>query len=209
LSTQNINSEESKNLLIVDLTFRFLKVVTVSTSIFFVINTYCGTLNGIVVDVHDGDTLTIKSGATRTKVRLAGIDAPELNQFFGVESRNSLRSLALNKEVQIETLKYDKYKRLIGRVLIDGKDLNLEQLKSGAAWVYLAYSAALKGQDLNIYINAESNAQLDGLGLWNNHAPTAPWVWRQRSTFIPPAYPSHADPNPISFVTPRFGPVSF
>ena len=100
MSTQNINTEESKNLLIVDLSIRFLKVVTVSTSIFFVINTYCGTLNGIVVDVHDGDTLTIKSGATRTKVRLAGIDAPELNQFFGVESRNSLRSLAINKEVQ-------------------------------------------------------------------------------------------------------------
>jgi endonuclease YncB( thermonuclease family) len=140
--------------------------------------------NGVVVDVHDGDTLTVKTGSTRTKVRLAGIDAPELNQFFGVESRNSLRSLAFNKEVQIETLKYDKYKRLIGRVMVDGKDLNLEQLKSGAAWVYLAYSAALKRQDRNIYIIAESNAQLDGLGLWKNQAPVAPWIWRQKITSL-------------------------
>ena len=102
-----------------------------------------------------------------------------------MESRNALRSLALNKEVQIETLNYHKYKRLIGRVMFDGKDLDLEQLKSGAAWVYLANSAALKGQDRTNYINAESNAQLFGWGLWNNQEPTPPWVWRQRNTFIP------------------------
>lgn len=154
-------------------TFAFIVVV------FSFATSWGGVIQGEVVAVHDGDTLTVKSGVTRTKVRLAGIDAPELNQFFGVESRNSLRLLALSKEVQIETLKYDKYKRLIGRVMVDGKDLNLEQLKSGAAWVYLAYSASLKRQDRNIYINAESNAQLDGLGLWRNQKPTPPWVWRK------------------------------
>jgi endonuclease YncB( thermonuclease family) len=188
---------------------KFIAVISSVCALLLTHHAYPFTINGVVVDVHDGDTLTVKSGATRTKVRLAGIDAPELNQFFGVESRNSLRLLALSKEVQIETLNYDKYKRLIGRVMFDGKDLNLEQLKSGAAWVYLANSAALKGQDRTNYINAESNAQLLGWGLWSNQEPTPPWVWRQRDTFIPPAYPSHAEPNPISFVTPRFGPVSF
>ena len=135
--------------------------------------------SGVVVAVHDGDTLTVKSGSTRTKVRLAGIDAPELNQSFGIESRNSLRSLVLHKEVQIEAQKLDKYKRLVGRVFIEHKDINLEQLKSGAAWMYLTHTASLKRRDRTIYINAESTAQLDGLGLWINQDSTPPWVWRK------------------------------
>ena len=147
--------------------------------VFYIAKAQSAVLQGEVIAVHDGDTLTVKSGSTRTKVRLTGIDALELHQLFGVESRTSLRSLALNKEVQIETLKYYKYKRLIGRVMVDGKDLNLLQLKSGDAWVCLTYSASIKGQDLVNYMNAQSAAQFVGIGLWRNQKPTPPWVWRK------------------------------
>lgn len=157
-----------------------LKLMTILLMLAFVTqNALAISFNGVVVDVHDGDTLTIESGSTRTKVRLAGIDAPELNQIFGIESRNSLRSLVLHKEVQIEAKKLDRYRRLVGRVLVEHKDINLEQLKSGAAWLYVTHSAALKRRDRTMYINAESSAQLEGLGLWINQEPTPPWVWRQ------------------------------
>lgn len=168
---------KNPNRLLKNLFTEFSKTVAVITLL--VTNAHGATFSGIVVDVHDGDTLTVKSGATRTKVRLAGIDAPELNQFFGIESRNSLRSLVLHKEVQIEAQKLDRYKRLVSRVFIEQKDINLEQLKSGAAWMYLTHTASLKRRDRTIYINAESTAQLDGLGLWINQDSTPPWVWRK------------------------------
>lgn len=147
--------------------------------VFYIATAQSAVLQGEVIAVHDGDTLTVKSGSTRNKVRLTGIDALELHQLFGIESRNSLRSLVLHKEVQIEAQKLDGYKRLLGRVFIELKDINLEQLKSGAAWVYLTHSAALKRRDRTICINAESSAQLEGLGLWINQEPTPPWVWRK------------------------------
>lgn len=45
------------------------------------------TAEGLVVSVHDGDTLTVLVGKQQIKVRLAEIDAPELGQPYGQRSR--------------------------------------------------------------------------------------------------------------------------
>lgn len=78
-------------------------------------------LIGTVSAVHDGDTFTIKTATSQQKVRLAGIDAPELDQPFGVESRGYLRKVVLHKLVSIETVKNDKYGRVIGKLTHDGR----------------------------------------------------------------------------------------
>ena len=82
----------------------------------------------------DGDTITVlDSTNTQHKIRLSGIDAPEKSQPFGNRSKQSLRDLVFSKAVSVDTDKRDKYKRNVGKVLVDGVDANLEQIKRGMA----------------------------------------------------------------------------
>ncbi|MFZ1642126.1 MAG: thermonuclease family protein [Candidatus Contendobacter sp.] len=70
------------------------------------------TLTGRVVGVHDGDTLTLLvAGNRQVKVRLAGIDAPELAQPFGQKSKQSLSKLAFNQPATVAVSKIDDYGR--------------------------------------------------------------------------------------------------
>ena len=86
------------------------------------------TVNGEVVQIQDGDTLTIKTGRDRLrKVRLADIDAPEMGQPFGKVARRLAVDLALEKTVRVDYTFKDKYDRLIGEVFLpDSKLLNEE-----------------------------------------------------------------------------------
>ena len=83
-------------------------------------------LLGVVVAVYDGDTITLKNDSGQKKIRLAGIDAPELKQPYGVESRSALRQAVLDKVVLVDTSRNDKYGRAIGNVILDGQDINLK-----------------------------------------------------------------------------------
>jgi endonuclease YncB( thermonuclease family) len=92
------------------------------------------TLTGKVVGVSDGDTITVLDAAkTQHKIRLAGIDAPEKAQPFGQKSKEHLSDSVFGKQVQVEYTKTDKYGRTVGKVLVNGMDANLEQIKAGFA----------------------------------------------------------------------------
>lgn len=68
------------------------------------------TLAGRVVGVHDGDALTLLvEGNRQVKVRLAGIDAPELSQPYGQKAKQTLSALAFGKEARVESAGPDKY----------------------------------------------------------------------------------------------------
>ena len=73
-------------------------------------------LQAEVVAVTDGDTVrvTIKDGSAPFKVRLHGIDAPELDQEFGVESRDKLVALLAGKSIFVDILCVDRYGRQVG-----------------------------------------------------------------------------------------------
>jgi endonuclease YncB( thermonuclease family) len=92
------------------------------------------TIEGRVVGVADGDTITVlDDNKVLHKIRLAGIDAPEKKQPFGQRSKQRLSDLVFDKAVTVETNKRDKYRREVGKVLVDGTDANLEQVKRGMA----------------------------------------------------------------------------
>lgn len=98
------------------------------------------TLTGRVVGVSDGDTITVIDNTnTQFKIRLAGIDAPEKKQAFGQVSKKALSDLVFGKQVNVEYDKQDRYGRTIGKVLVNGTDANLEQVKQGLAWFYRKY----------------------------------------------------------------------
>ena len=88
---------------------------------------HADTLYGRVVRVSDGDTITVLDENNRQhKARLTGIDAPEKCQPFYNLSRQYLADLVFQKNVAISYHKFDRNGRVLGKVLVDGRDINLE-----------------------------------------------------------------------------------
>ncbi len=140
------------------------------------------TLTGRVVGISDGDTLTLLDNEHRQhKIRLGGIDAPESHQPFGQKSKTNLSALTYNREVVAECGKTDKYRWKICKILVDGQDINLEQVKAGMAWWYRQYAKEQSPKDREDYEVSESWAKMRGLGLWADTNPTPPLEWRHRN----------------------------
>jgi len=126
-----------------------------------------------VVSVHDGDTLTVLDAASvQHKVRLQGIDAPERGQPFGTVARERLAALTMGQTVTVETFGRDRYGRTLGRIVIEGQDVNRQMVLDGLAWHYLRYSKA------EALTAAEREARAAGRGLWADREPVPPWEWR-------------------------------
>jgi endonuclease YncB( thermonuclease family) len=147
-------------------------------------------LTGHVVGVTDGDTITVLDAAkVQHKIRVAGIDAPEKKQAFGQVSKENLSRLVFDKEVDIEWTKLDRYKRIVGKVLVASPncasacsrsfDAGLSQVSAGLAWWYRKYAKEQPADDLPKYEKAELGAQSRHQGLWGDKSPIAPWDWRK------------------------------
>jgi endonuclease YncB( thermonuclease family) len=128
---------------------------------------------GKVVGVHDGDSITVlASGNEQIKVRLEGIDAPELKQPFSQSAKEALSSLVFGKAVNFERLKKDRYGRTIAVIFVGQTKVNLELVKQGFAWRYDAYS-----QD-PVLLDAQNSAKAAKRGLRADPSPVPPWEWR-------------------------------
>jgi len=137
------------------------------------------TLTGRVVGVADGDTITVlDANRQQHKIRLSGIDAPEKAQPFGDRSKQSLSALVFDKQVAVEWNKRDRYGRTVGKVLVNGVDANLSQIKAGMAWWYRDYAKEQSAADRRLYEQTELQAQAQRLGLWADKNPTPPWDFR-------------------------------
>ncbi len=137
------------------------------------------TIEGKVVRVADGDTLTIRTSQPQDyRIRLSGIDAPEKGQPFGNRSKQNLAQLALNKPALADCYKTDKYRRKVCRVAVEGRDVDLEQVRVGAAWWYRLYAKEQTVAERREYGEAEDQARAAKLGLWREQKPMPPWEWR-------------------------------
>jgi endonuclease YncB( thermonuclease family) len=154
----------------------------IATLLLFVAgNLNASTLQGKVVHVADGDTITVLDAAnTQHKIRLQGIDAPEKAQAFGQRSKQSLHQLVHSKQVSVEYQKKDKYGRTVGKVVLNGLDVSLEQIKLGMAWHYKKYESEQPKEDREIYSQAELSARSQATGLWNDKNQIPPWEFRRQ-----------------------------
>jgi endonuclease YncB( thermonuclease family) len=138
------------------------------------------TYSARVVGVSDGDTVTVlDTSMVMHKVRLSGIDAPEKRQPFGHRSKESLSDLVFDRWVSVKTDKRDRYGREVGKILRDGVDANLEQVKRGMAWHYKAYEFEQSARDRIAHEKSEVAARSRKIGLWAEDAPTPPWEFRK------------------------------
>lgn len=156
-----------------------LRTGIASFAVFWSSFAFTGTVDGQVVGVTDGDTITVLDGQrTQHKVRLAGIDAPEKVQAFGQRSKEHLSSLVFGRQVKVETEKQDRYGRTVGKVLVDGRDANLAMVVAGLAWHYKRYEGEQSATDRLLYAAAEQEAREARRGLWHDQVVTAPWDHR-------------------------------
>lgn len=133
-------------------------------------------LTGRVVSVHDGDTLTLLTAQrSQVKVRLYGIDAPELDQAFGSQAKAALSEMVFGQAVTVYETGRDRYGRVLGWVFAGKRRVNLELVSRGFAWWYTDYArreVALQ--------DAEMAARQEKRGLWADAANALPpWDWRK------------------------------
>lgn len=132
------------------------------------------TISGKVVNVADGDTLTILNAENKqTKICLYGIDAPEKAQNFGNVSREHLAGLVSGKTIEVTVVDVDQYSRSVGRIKVDGKEVTEEMLKAGMGWVYTAYC---KIPECKHWEKLETQAKTAKIGLWSNPTAKGPWL---------------------------------
>ncbi len=157
-----------------------VRVITLGLLIGLSLAAFAASLTGKVVKITDGDTLyVLDANYQEHKIRLAGIDAPERKQAYGLASRKHLASIVAGKQVTIEYQKRDRYGRIVGKVLIDGRDACLEQVKAGLAWHYKKYQHEQSLEDQRLYADAENQARDERLGLWRENNPMPPWEHRR------------------------------
>ena len=157
------------------------RTLLLAASLLLAYTSTADTLLGRVVGIADGDTVTVLDASnTQTKVRLMGIDAPEKKQPFGGKSKEHLSNLVFNKQVEVEFNKRDKYGRTVGKIIVDGTDANLEQVKAGLAWHYKQYQSEQSHAEGAVYAKAEEQDKAAKRGLWVDRDPTPPWDWRHQ-----------------------------
>jgi endonuclease YncB( thermonuclease family) len=129
------------------------------------------TLHGRVVGVSDGDTITVLDASNQQhKIRLSGIDAPEKAQPFGQRSKENLSRHVFGREVSVEWHKLDRYKRIVGKVLVAETscreaacpktfDVGHAQITVGLAWWYSKYAKDQSREDAHRYGSGNAPAQ--------------------------------------------------
>ena len=142
-------------------------------------------IEGLAI-VTDGDTVKISN----QKIRLFGIDAPEMKQkckkpfisisFLtlnkeydcGVVSTNKLKKKIFNKEISCVVTNKDRYGRFIGECFYKNMNINSWMVENGYALAYLKYSKKFQNQELN--------AKKNKLGIWQGPFEK-PWDWRKKN----------------------------
>lgn len=126
-----------------------------------------------VVRVKDGDSLVVASGGKNVDVRLADIDAPEYRQPHGDAARSALLALVGDREVRLQLVGGDAYRRIVAHVYAGNVDVNEQMVRRGHAWVRREYDPAPK------LVAAEDAARAERVGLWREATPMPPWEWRK------------------------------
>lgn len=137
--------------------------------------------NAEVVGVNDGDTITVRMIDTgrQERVRLATIDAPEMNQPYGQAAKKSLSDLVFGKNIRLEIVDRDQYGRIVGEVFVDGMNINTEQIRRGFAWHYKQFERQQTEEQRQIYSSVQEIARQARSGLWRDQNPVPPWEWRK------------------------------
>ena len=132
-------------------------------------------LFGKVIEVNSGDVITIFNLNRPVRVKLLGVDAPEMDQNFGDVAKKHLADLVYDKSVIVEYAGIAADSSLTGRVLLGSADIGAQMIRDGAAWVDPGTQHRLSATDREVYQQSEQAARGERRGLWQQENPLAPW----------------------------------
>ena len=135
-----------------------------------------GVQSGVVTRVVDGDTVwvAVAGGGKPIKVRIEGIDAPEICQPGGASSQDALRRRLLGSQVSLSLHFQDDYGRVLATIHQQGEDVGRWMVSSGQAWSYRYRGRA------RLYAEEEARARADRRGLFSKSEPEEPSRFRKR-----------------------------
>lgn len=121
-----------------------------------------GFIYGRVTKVKDGDSLVMKTPDNLpVQIRLAEIDTPEKGEPYSNAARQALSRMVRDRDIAVRLFDVDKYDRIVGRVFVDGTDVNAELVRMGLAAVYCRFA-----KDQELY-DLEAEARAARRGLWS------------------------------------------
>jgi len=134
------------------------------------------TFKAKVIGITSGDSIVILlDNNTQLKVRLEGIDCPELQQAYGDSAKQATVKLCFKKRVRVEKIGLDGYGRTLAFVYVDDTlCINKELIRLGLAWHYVEFN---NDSDL---AQLETEARNKKVGLWQQPDPEAPWDFRHK-----------------------------
>src|SRR5947209_1874086 len=144
-----------------------------------VLSIRANTIQGRVVEIHDGKTMTVENTGRQIKVALKLAAPPETDQPFADIARVHLSGLVLNRQVRVEYTGLGAGAILMGRVFCDDRDIGLQMIRDGVAWFDRSYESELTESERQTYANSEQAARNEHRGIWQDPSPVAPWEWRQ------------------------------
>lgn len=133
------------------------------------------TLFGRVIEVNDGDVITVFNLNRPVRIKVLAIDAPEAGQAFGDVARKHLSDLVYDKSVLVEYSGIAADGSLVGRVMLNNADIGAQMLRDGAAWFDASNQGRLSAADREMYQQSEQAARSERRGLWQTQDPIAPW----------------------------------
>ncbi|NEZ54199.1 thermonuclease family protein [Adonisia turfae] len=136
--------------------------------------------------IYDGDTLRVTDGTTEIKLRLCGVDAPEIVQPMGVAARDHLRALVDQGEggqIIVVPIEKDRYGRTVADLFVPvgGEEeihVNSQMVMDGMAYHYEKYSG--RCPQPQVLAMAEERAKAQSAGVWANPNAEKPWEYRER-----------------------------
>ena len=149
------------------------------------------TVTGTITKVSDGDTVHLTTPEqTKLKVRLYGIDAPETDKInnktgrvnipgqpYGEESMSALANKIMGRKVRVDILDIDKYRRMVGMIYLDERNINLEMIREGYAEAFVEY---LEEPYKTEFLKVEREARAAKKGIWSLPAYERPREFRKR-----------------------------
>jgi endonuclease YncB( thermonuclease family) len=151
-----------------------------------------GSLFGKVVEINDGETITIYSLNKPVKIRLIAVGAPGEGQRFSDVAKQHLSELVLFRSVSVEYSGFVENNYLLGKVFYKEMDIGAQMIRDGVAWFDPRSSDRLTDAERQIYAESQSAARSERRGLWQDAAPVAPWEFKQQQAVT--AVPASASP---------------
>ena len=151
-----------------------------------------------MVSVHDGDSLRVKTANGTERIRLSGIDAPELEQPLGLQARSMTERLTLGQKVVLHEQGCDRYGRTVAEVInAHGVNVNQALVKTGMAWWYQDFAPHDR-----VLERLQGAAQRKHLGVWADTHSIAPWHYRKlTASEAPYLFRHHKDTERSSLQT--------